>query len=220
MAGRKKKIARLLDVETFQNDVVRFEPFEKSHSDLLLSSTAIEEMWKWMPAGRKGSGAQSYIDDILKQSAAGYMTTYTLFRKGDDAFAGIAAFTDIDPFHRQIRIGFAWHPNDLWNEIFPSAHMLLIERAHDWYAKRVSWHVSPDNAAAMSAMTFLKATQDARLRNYIRTGDGRWSDIIVFSMLRDEMKQAVARLKDRVAGRALRQVEQARALSDPSALRN
>ncbi|GAB5457528.1 MAG: hypothetical protein Hens3KO_05580 [Henriciella sp.] len=201
MPQRKKKISTLLDVKTLQNEIVRFEPFEKSHTDLLLSSTAIDELWRWMPAGRKGSGAHSYVDDILQQSDAGYMTTYTLFRKSDDAFAGFAAFSDIDPFHRQIRICFAWHPNDLWNEIFPSAHMLLIQRAHDWQAKRLSWHVSPNNAAAMSAMTFLGATQEARLRYYIRTGDGRWSDIIVFSMLRDEMRQAVTRLKKRISDR-------------------
>lgn len=196
MSQRKKNTAGLTDIDTLQNNLVRFEILDKRHGNQLLGSSAMDDIWRWMPAADNGSGTLRYLDYVHSQCDTGKMVAYSIFRKSDDAFAGVAGFTDIDTFHRRLRVGFAWHPEGMRGSmILPSAQMLLIQHAYEWYAKRISWHVPADHERGLNAMALLGATREAKLRNYIRTAEGRWSDVIVFSMIRAEMKQAVTRVE-------------------------
>ena len=184
-----------LDAPGLENEIVRMTPFLAEHRHLLRDTEAVEAMWRWMPAIPKGHNVERYMDMILKAYELERVIPFTIFSKPDNAFVGVAGFVNLRPTHRSVRIGYAWHPPECFGSmVYPSVQMLMIQRAYDWYAKRLTWHVDPRNEAALRAMAFIEATEEATLRQYMRTAGGEIADVKVFAMVRSEMPIAVERL--------------------------
>lgn len=181
------------------NSVLRLEVFGDAHLDDLKTSGAIEAMWDWMPDIPKGLNLRNYADHVADAAARGDLVPFAIYRAADGAFAGVAAFDNISRVHRRLRINYFWHPEEMRGTlVFPATQMLLIERALAWGARRIGWMVSADNRPAIQALERLGAVHEGTLRSYQRMADGRWSDMAVLSLLRDEAEPAVREMARRL----------------------
>ena len=189
-----------LDAPGLENALVSLEPFSSDHRELLHKSGAVDAMWTWMPMISTGTSYDSYFDHALLQAKRGDMVPFALFRPGTHEFLGIAAFLDPHRTHRRIQITHLWLvPGVRGNGVFTAVQSLMIQRAIDWGARRIVWLADERNAVAIKAFRKLGGTEEGLAREYQRMADGHWANMIVFSMLRPEARDAVVRLNRRLA---------------------
>lgn len=179
-----------------ENPMLRLEPVAERHRDVIFASEVEESLWKWMPALPGGTNLKNYFEYLLKAQKLGASVTYILYRKQDDAFAGLTGFNEINKIHRRIRNALAWHPPDMTTpSLYLAGQHAMIQRAYDWRARRLEWQINPNNRYMMSHLAEVGPTEEARFRNYERTADGLWVDKIVYAMTRPEMAGAITRLQ-------------------------
>ena len=189
-----------LSAPDLSNAIVRLEVLDETHLRDIRGSGAIEAMWDWMPDIPKGLSFSNYAEHVAECIARGDLVAFSIYRAGDGAFAGVAAYDQISRVHRRLRIDYFWHPEDLrGSPVFPATQLLLIERALAWGARRIEWMLSTENRPAIRAIARLGAREEGTLRSYLRLADGRWSDMTVLSMLHDEAELAVRELTRRIS---------------------
>jgi len=189
-----------LSAPGYETDLLRFEPVSEAHRDVLRNSVIEKSMWKYMPALSGGTNVQKYMRAILQQQACGHAAYYVLFKKGDDQFAGIAGFNEINKIHRRLRNHISWHPPDLDAAyLYLATQYGMLKRAYDWRAKRMEWQINPKNDFLMQNLPQLAPQREAHFRNFERTADGEWIDKIVFSMTRPELASAIEKLETRLS---------------------
>jgi len=190
-----------LDAPDLENDVVRLEVFGgERHKALLKESGAVDDMWRWMAALPGGVNFESYYQFITDAYKAKTIIPFAVFRKSDDAFAGVIGFSLFSRTHRRVRIAYTWHPDDMRGTlIFPAAQRAMIGRALDWGARRIAWTVDIRNGPARRAFERIGAVHEGTLRNFMRMTDGEWADHDILSMTRDEAKAAVSHIDEMIA---------------------
>lgn len=183
-----------------ENSLVRLEAFEEAHRNALGVSGAVDSMWKWMPVISAGTNYDSYFDHTLLQDKKGYSATFSIFDPKTDEFLGVVAFLNPDRTHRRIQITNIWlQPDRRGGRYYAAVQSLMIQRALEWGARRIVWLVDERNTAAKKAVAKIGAQQEGVAREYQRMTDGHWANMIVFSMLRAEAKDAVLRLQLQVS---------------------
>lgn len=178
------------------NDLIRIEPFSEAHIPPLEKSGAIDAMWAWMPFIPGGASVEAYASHIIQSQDRGELYGFALFRKSDDAFAGVVAYDSVSRLHRRVRITTFWHPEEMRGSgVFAASQALLIRRALDWGARRIGWAVPTDAASGIEAVRRLGAREEGVLRKYLRLAGGGWGDMTILSMLHDEAEMALQRIE-------------------------
>ncbi|MEO0465516.1 MAG: GNAT family protein [Pseudomonadota bacterium] len=191
-----------LDAPGLENAAVALELFQIDHLEFLKESGAVDFMWRFMPDIPRGASAESYAAHILQQQDQGLLVAFSIKRQSDGEHVGVVNFENIDRTHRRLRIANIWLRKDVRGTgVFEATHALLISRALEWGARRVSWIVPANAEALQQALYRIGAIEEGRLRSYTRVADGSWSDMILFSMIRDEAQIHLDTL-DRKAGGA------------------
>lgn len=189
-----------LDAPSLINRIVELEVLSEDHRSVLRESGAIEAMWSWMPVIATGTNFESYFDHILALAKRGDFIPFAIWCRRDREFAGVAAFLDINLTHRRLRVGYVWHPVHMrGTAIHPATQLALIERALAVRIRRIELHAAETNERAIRAAERLGAKREGMLRNYLRVADGRWSNMIVFSLIDEEAKAAISMLRDRIS---------------------
>ena len=190
-----------LDAPGLENAAVSLELFRIDHLDFLKDGGAVDFMWRYMPDIPRGASADSYARHVLQRQEDGQMIAFTIRRTSDGAHVGVVCFEDIDRTHRRLRITNIWIREDLRGTgVFEAIHALLIQRALDWGARRISWIVPANAESAQRALYRIGAIEEGRLRSFMRVADGSWSDMILFSMIRDEARIHLDSLQRRAGG--------------------
>ena len=189
-----------LSAPGLENSQLRLEPISLEHRDYIFGSDVEDSIWKWMPALPGGTNLENYFEFILKAQAAGLAATFVLFRKSDDAFAGLTGFNDINKIHRRVRNALTWHPPKMATEaLYLAGQHAMITRAFAWRAKRLEWQVNTKNTYILSHLARIGPKREAHFRNFERTAEGVWVDKVVFAMTRSEMPDAIQRLEQMMA---------------------
>ncbi|MEM6535113.1 MAG: GNAT family protein [Pseudomonadota bacterium] len=186
-----------------EDGMIKLEPLHEAHREPLRESGAVEFMWASMPAIRRGAGFDVYFAHMLKQAATGETAPFALVDpRGNDRFVGVTAFIAPDKTHRRVSIGYTWlDPMLRGAGVYKSIQRLMLERAIEWGARRISWSIESQNERGLNAIRGLGAVEEGTLRSYERFADGQWMDITILSMLRDEAKKAVEILSRDVAAK-------------------
>lgn len=185
-----------LSAPGYETKLLRFEPVNDTHREVLRSSAIEKSMWKYMPALSGGTNLKKYMTALLQSQGAGATAYYVLFQKSDDQFAGLAGFNEINRIHRRLRNHISWHPPDLdTGKLYLATQHGMMKRAYDWRAKRMEWQINPKNDFIMQNLQRLEPVREAHFRNFERTAEGVWIDKIVFSMTRPELAAAIERLE-------------------------
>lgn len=171
-------------------------PYDEAFQNMVRSSGAEEAMWKWLPRiSGGGSSFESYSQHVMKLTNTKKFYPMICFRKSDNGFVGGGAFIRPSRTHRTVEIGFVWL-NEAFRKwvYFAALQELMVRRASDWGAKRIVWYVAPANERMIRSLTRLGAMSEGQLRSVYRMNDGRWSDMVVFSLVQDEIKEALERV--------------------------
>lgn len=184
-----------------ENSRVKLENFGETHREQLRASNAIDYMWQSMPAIQRGAGFDTYFDHVLRELEAGEMIGFAVLDPNENhRFVGVTGFMEPRRVHRRVKLAYTWIAPHLRGQgIYAAVQSLLIQRALDWGARRMSWHVEDKNERAVRAIEALGAIKEGVLRQRLRYNDGEWADIAVLSMLREEAKGAVRHLNARLA---------------------
>lgn len=188
-----------LDDPGLENAFVKMEPFGPHLRQTLYDSGAVDAMWKWMPILSAGTNYDSYFDHTLASAKRGDMVPFALCSPNTGEFMGVAAFLDPNRSHRRLQIAHIWLVDAARGKnIFTAVQALMIQRAVDWGARRIVWLADDRNDVAKGAFRKLGALEEGLAREYQRMTDGHWADMVVFSMLRPEAKEAVKSLELRL----------------------
>ncbi len=179
-----------------ENEFIRLEPIDEVHRQKVLTPQLADAIWRWMPPLPKGTSMDSYYSFLLKQHDLGTVFSYVLFRKSDNAYAGIVGFDGIMKLHRRLRSAFAWHPPAISSpRLYGCGQLAMIELAYGWGANRIEWRVNTANQFITRNLEEIVAPKkEALLRNYERMADGNWADKAIFSLVRPEIKPTLDRM--------------------------
>ncbi len=184
----------------------RLDPLDETHRAVLAASGATEAMWNWMPVMPAGTSFNSYFDFILAEGRAGRMVPFFITRESDGAFAGVITFMNIFRTHRRLRIGYRWHPEHMRGGLLSAATSLaLIKRAHESRFQRLEFVVNVANKEAIASVERFGAQKEGVLRRFMRTANGLWADVAVYSLVGTEIDRTIDALTDQV--RALQSAE-------------
>ncbi|MEM1146935.1 MAG: GNAT family protein [Pseudomonadota bacterium] len=184
-----------------QNSLIHLEPLDERFREHLRASDAVNSIWISLPAIQRGAGFDAYYDHVLKQAELNELYAFALLDPNDkDRFVGVTALLYPNKMHRRVRLGFTWlEPHLRGKGIYAAIQKLLIQRVLDWGAKRIEWYVEDRNVRAIKAIESIGARKEGVLREFEKFADGEWVDVAVLSMLRDEAKEAIARLESIMA---------------------
>ncbi len=188
-----------LDDPGLENDYVRLKVLTEADRDVLGATTAVEDMWQWMPVIATGTNFHSYFDHALEMKQTGDYIPFSIWRKSDDAFAGVVAYADISRTHRRLRMASLWIVPDMRGTlIVPAVQLALIERAVGSRIRRLEILTPDANERSVRSIERFGAKREGTLRGYLRIANGSWADMAVMSLVGDEAKAAILLLKDRI----------------------
>ena len=182
-----------------ENDVVRLEILTAEHKPTVLATEVAESMWEWMPVMPTGTSLEAYLDYSLDLKGTDTFYPFYVVDKATREFAGLAAFERVSRTHRRLEIGFVWHPeNYRGTAVVPATQLALLERAQEARFRRISYFVPERNERAIRSFTKIGAQREGLIRNYMRTAGGSWANMVVLSLVGEEIKAAISVLRDRV----------------------
>lgn len=182
-----------------ENDVVRLDTLVVEHKPVVLATPVAESMWQWMPVMPDGTDLEAYMDYSLKLKETGSFFPFYVVDKATGEFAGCVAFERVSRTHRRLEIGFVWHPEKYrGTAIVPATQLALLTRAHEARYQRISYFVPEKNERAIRSFTRMGAKREGVIRHYMRTVGGTWVNMVVLSLVGDEIKGAIAVLRVRV----------------------
>ena len=186
-----------LDAPGLETRLIRLEPLAERHREELLSNEVQAELWRLMPTIPAGNTRTVYFDHVLRMPALGTGQGYAVILQETGALIGFAAFLAPNRPHRRLRIGYIWL-DTAWRGQATSIHIqyLLLRRAVQWRARRVEWMMSTRSERSAQLLDRWGVQREGILREHSRMADGSWSDVIVFSLVGDEIRAMVSRLEE------------------------
>ncbi|RIJ24437.1 N-acetyltransferase [Henriciella barbarensis] len=181
---------------------LRLEPLNESHRAALSRSNAVEHMWSSMPVISTGTNIDAYFDHSLKMATLGTGQVMAAIRQEDDRLIGLSAFLNPNRMNRRTRIGYNWvEPALRGSAVVEHIHYLMLKRAYQWRARRVAWWLSLKNERAIAAVEKIGAKREGVLRQHTRFADGSWADLVVLSLVSDEIRDSMAMLGEQIEKR-------------------
>ena len=188
-----------LDAPGPENEFVRLKVLTESDRALLADTTAVEAMWQWMPVIATGTNFNSYFDYALEMKQTGDYIPFTIWRKSDDALAGVVAYADIARTHRRLRLASLWIMEEMRGTVIgPATQLALIERAVAARMRRIEILTPASNERAIRSIERFGAKREGTLRSYMRVADGSWADLAVLALVGEEANASIALLRDRI----------------------
>ncbi|WP_084397200.1 GNAT family N-acetyltransferase [Henriciella aquimarina] len=181
--------------------LIRLEPLGEHHRDAVHESGAVEHMWSSMPLIPAGTSIDAYFDHTLRMAELGNGLGLAVMLKRENRLVGLSAFLQPNRLHRRVQIGYIWleqaqRGTGLVNHI----QYLMLKRALEWRARRVEWWFASDNERAIGNVERLGALREGVLRQHSRFADGRWVDLVILSLVGEEIRTAMHHLGASVAG--------------------
>ena len=178
-----------------ETSLIKLEPLEQCHREAVLHSSAVNDMWQLMPIIPNGNTIDAYFDHTLKMSELGTGQGMVIALKSTQQLVGMAAYILPNRLHRRVRIGYTWlEDKQRGTGISTHVQYLMIKRAMEWRARRIEWVMSTRSKRALSHVERIGAHREGLLRKYSRMADGSWADVVMFSLIDEEIRNALLRI--------------------------
>ncbi|MGB3625290.1 MAG: GNAT family protein [Henriciella sp.] len=178
---------------------IRLEPLGEGHREPLKKSAAIDFMWTSMPLIASGTSFEAYFDHTLRMAQLGTGQGMAAVEKSSGNLIGLAAFLVPNRLHRRTRIGYTWIDQPYRGTgMIDHIQLLMLRRSLGWRARRVEWLLSTRNERAIASVEKLGATREGLLRQHSRFADGSWADLVILSLIGEEIVAAVSVLSARI----------------------
>src|SRR4051812_7632184 len=178
---------------------VRLEPMEQRHLPGLLAAAhdpATFQYYLTPPLGVE-SEMKKWLEQILKNQAAGTDVGWATVRRSDNRVVGATTFLDIRRVNRGLEIGNTWlAPEAQRTPLNTEAKYLQLTHAFETLgAWRVQLKTDERNARSRTAIARIGATFEGVLRKYQARYDGYVRNTAMFSITDVEWPAAKARLE-------------------------
>lgn len=148
-----------------------------------------------MPLIPEGNKLDAYFDYTVRMGEMGTGQGLAVILRQTGALIGLATYLYPNRLSRRVRIGYTWlEESSRGTGIASHLNYLMLKRALEWRARRVEWMMSIRSERAIALMDRWGVTREGILRQYSRMADGSWADVVVYSMIGDEIRQAITQL--------------------------
>jgi RimJ/RimL family protein N-acetyltransferase len=189
-----------MNLPSLTGRVVRLEPLEERHRELLRPIAQDDRIWTATLTSAMGLGFDQWFDGAMTEASGGTRAPFAVVHLSDGRCLGSSSYLDIALDHKRIEIGATWYHPSVWGTaVNPDAKLLLLTHAFDVLdCNRVSLVTDGLNHRSQAAIAKLGATREGVLRSHMLVHDGRIRDTVVFSIVRSEWPGVRERLQARL----------------------
>ena len=190
----------VLDRVTLDGKVVRLEPLEERHRELVRPAAQHPEIFT-ITTSALGPLYDPYIDNALRRSDGVHDLAFAVFHKPTGRHVGMTRYLNIEEAHKKLEIGSTWYEPSVWaSPVNPECKLLLMQHAFEALKfHRVEYKTDVLNARSRAAILKLGAKQEGILRKHMVAAGGRARDSVYFSIIDDEWPAVKAGLEKRLA---------------------
>ena len=172
-----------------EDDLVRLEPLEERHFELLLPVVLQQELWAFtIQKINSPEDFRKYFDTALleKKQQRSYPLAY--YNKKTYQYVGCTRYGNIDFNNKRLEIGWTWlHPKMQGTGFNKHCKFLLLSYGFEkLQLNRIELKTSHLNLKSQHAMLKIGATREGIFRNHVINDDGTVRHSHYFSFIKEE----------------------------------
>lgn len=172
-----------------ESDNIQLIPLRREHREDLLRAAKDGNLSElWFTSVPTIATIEEYIDKALSDYEDDKGLAFVVMDKNADKIIGMTRFTNGDPEHRRLEIGYTWYAKSFQRTYVNSeCKLLLMTHAFETMKAiavefRTNWH----NFPSRKAIERLGAKKDGVLRNHKIMPEGIYRDTVVYSIIESE----------------------------------
>lgn len=172
-----------------EDGLVRLEPLEEKHYNLLLPVALHKELWQFTGAKINAeSDFKRYFDTAIRERQNKKSYPFAYFNKQTQQYAGSTRYGNIDFPNKRVEIGWTWiHPNLQGTGFNRHCKFLLLSHGFEiLQLNRIELKTSILNLKSQKAMLNIGAVKEGILRRHSINDDGMVRDTVYFSFIKEE----------------------------------
>jgi N-acetyltransferase len=172
-----------------EDELVRIEPLEEKHFDLLLPVAMEKELWLYtIQQINYPEDFKKYFNAALKEKEQQKSFPFAYFNKQTKQYVGSTRFLNIDFGNLRLEIGSTWlHPSLHGTGFNKHCKLLLLSYAFEQLQlNRVELKTSHLNLKSQNAMLKIGAVREGVFRNHVVNEDGSIRHSHFFSFIKEE----------------------------------
>ncbi|GAB2814465.1 GNAT family N-acetyltransferase [Ferruginibacter profundus] len=172
-----------------EDALVRLEPLEEKHYNLLLPVAMNKMLWEFTGAKvNSEADFKRYFDTALLEKKNKKSYPFAYFNKQTGQYVGCTRYGNIDFANKRIEIGWTWLDPGLHGSGFNKhcKFLLLSYGFEQLHLNRIELKTSHLNLRSQKAMRKIGAVQEGILRRHSINEDGLVRDTVYFSFIAEE----------------------------------
>jgi N-acetyltransferase len=180
-----------------QDELVKIEPLEEKHFELLLPTALQKELWLYtIQQINSAEDFKKYFDTALTEKEQQKSYPFAYFNKQTQQYVGSTRFLNIDFANLRLEIGATWLHPTLHGEGFNKhcKFLLLSYGFEQLQLNRIELKTSHLNLKSQNAMLKVGATREGIFRNHVVNENGSIRHSHFFSFIKEEwpaIKQSI-----------------------------
>ncbi len=175
-----------------EDSVVRIEPLEEKHFELLLPTALQTDLWRFtIQKINTPDDFRKYFDIALKERADKKSYPFAYFNKQTQQYCGSTRYGNIDFANKRLEIGWTWLNQSLHGKNFNRhCKFLLLSYGFEQLGlNRIELKTSHLNERSQKAMRKIGAVHEGVFRNHVINEDGSIRHSHYFSFIKEEWPQ-------------------------------
>lgn len=172
-----------------EDDLVRLEPLEERHFELLLPVALHEELWAFtIQKINSPEDFRKYFDTALAEKQQHKSYPFAYYNKKTHQYVGSTRYGNIDFNNKRVEIGWTWlHPKMQGTGFNKHCKFLLLSYGFDQLQlNRIELKTSHLNLKSQNAMLKIGAVREGVFRNHVVNEDGTVRHSHYFSFIKEE----------------------------------
>jgi N-acetyltransferase len=172
-----------------EDEVVRIEPLEEKHFELLLPTALQQDLWRFtIQKINSPDDFRKYFDTALKEKEEKKSYPFAYFNKQTQQYCGSTRYGNIDFNNKGLEIGWTWVNQLLHGKGFNKhCKFLLLSYGFEQLGlNRIQLKTSHLNLRSQKAMLKIGAVPEGVFRNHIINEDGTIRHSHYFSFIKED----------------------------------
>ncbi len=172
-----------------EDELVRIEPLEEKHFELLLPTAMESSLWLYTVAKINSEETfRKYFDTAMEEKQQKRSYPFAYYNKQQQQYVGSTRFANIEFPHKKLEIGWTWiHPSQQGTGFNKHCKFLLLQFGFETLGlNRIELKTSLLNLKSQKAMRKIGAIQEGIFRKNFINDDGTLRDTVYFSFVYDE----------------------------------
>ena len=175
-----------------EDELVRIEPLQEKHFELLLPTAMQESLWLFTVAKINSTETfRKYFDTAMEEKRSKKSYPFAYYNKQTQQYVGSTRFANIEFPHKKLEIGWTWiHPSLQGSGFNKHCKFLLLSFGFETLGlNRIELKTSLLNLKSQGAMLKIGAVKEGVLRRHSINEDGVVRDTVYFSFIKEEWRQ-------------------------------